>query len=142
MRMIYIAYMMLLCGCVSNAPFPIAEHQALAKAVEILKSRECLPNEYDHTIIRETNYWTVYIIPRHHENISSQSHTIGNDPVTLMLDNYGKLISILGGCKASAREISTWEKNLRKIWKEEKRGPPLGKGKGVGPKAPMKASET
>lgn len=124
MRMINIVYMVLLCGCISNTPSSITEHQALSKAVEILKGRGCLPYEYNHTIIRETNYWTVYIISRHHESNSPQYYNIGNNPIALLLDNYGQLISILGGCKASAREISAWENNLRKIWEEEKRGLP------------------
>jgi len=109
-----------LIGCASSSPIrPITEDQALTIATDILRSRDALPNEYEHTVEWATNHWSIALQRIDYDEQGQRECMIGNNPRIVYLYPDGKLLAILEGGNATQEELIQWEDNLRTLLKEE-----------------------
>ena len=118
MAVIFLA--LCLIGCATPPPTaPITEDEAFAIATDILRSRNAMPKEYEHTVEWATNHWSVYVDEIEYDDNGERIATIGNHPRLIYLYPDGKLLAILNGGRSTREELIRWEDNLRKLDKNE-----------------------
>ena len=111
-----------LIGCATPPPTaPITEDKALAIVMDILRSRDAMPKDYEHTVEWATNHWSIAIQRIDYDEQGKREYIIGNHPRIVYLYPDGKLLAILGGGKATRKETIQWEDNLRQLLKNENR---------------------
>ena len=109
-----------LIGCATPPPTaPITEDKALAIVMDILRSRDAMPKDYEHTVEWATNHWSIFVDEIEYDDNGERIKTIGNDPRLIYLYPDGKLLAILNGGKSTREELIRWEDNLRKLDKNE-----------------------
>ena len=108
-----------LIGCATPPPTaPITEDKALAIVMDILRSRDAMPKDYEHTVEWATNHWSVAIQRIDYDENGQRIYMIGNARRYVYLYPNGQLLAILGGGKATTREETIqWEDNLRRLEK-------------------------
>ena len=111
-----------LIGCATPPPTaPITEEKAFAIATDILRSRDAMPKEYEHTVDWATNHWSIAIQRIDYDEQGEREYMIGNHPRIVYLYPNGELLAILAGGKATREETIQWEDNLRQLLKNENR---------------------
>ena len=111
-----------LIGCATPpTTAPITEEKALAIATDILRSRDAMPKEYEHTVEWATNHWSIYVDEVEYDENGERIKTIGNDPRLIDLYPDGRLLAVLNGGRSTREELIRWEDNLRQLLKNENR---------------------
>ena len=109
-----------LIGCATPPPTaPITADKAFAIATDILRSRNAMPKEYEHTVEWATNHWSIYVGEVEYDDAGVRMKTIGNDPRLIYLYPDGKLLAVLNGGRSTREELIQWEDNLRKLDRNE-----------------------
>ncbi len=110
-----------LIGCATPPPTaPITEDKALAIVMDILRSRDAMPKDYEHTVEWATNHWSVAIQGIDYDEQGKREYMIGNHSRLVYLYPDGRLLAILNGGMATREETIQWEDNLRQLLKNEK----------------------
>ena len=110
-----------LIGCATPPPTaPITEDKALAIVMDILRSRDAMPKDYEHTVEWATNHWSVAIQGLDYDEQGKREYMIGNHSRLVYLYPDGRLLAILNGGMSTREETIQWEDNLRQLLKNEK----------------------
>jgi hypothetical protein len=110
-----------LIGCATPPPnTSITEDKALAIATDILRSRDALPKEYEHTVEWAISHWSISIQGIDCDEQGKREYIRGNHPRIVYLYPDGELLAILECGNATREEFIQWEDNLRKLIKNEK----------------------